>query len=139
MKFKRRALLISGASATVMSVLGAPAFGETFSLEDFLVLSTRITQRPVSQLNVTAAAALLKAFEDNGLGPDLVKLAADPSSNDKLAAEVLSGWYTGLCQTASGQTAVIFEEALLWKTATFLHPWSTCGGATNYWASPPAA
>jgi hypothetical protein len=139
MKFKRRTLLIAGISSPALSVFHGRALADTFSLEDFLTLSSRLTHYPVAQLNVTAATALLKAFEAKGLGPELAKLAANYDSDDKLAAEVVSGWYTGICQTATGPVAIIFEEALLWKTATFLHPWSICGGATNYWALPPAA
>ena len=139
MKLKRRALLLSGLSSTALSVVTSGAFAKVFSLEDFLLLSARLTQHPVSHLNVTAASALLKAFENRGLGASLAKLAADQNADEKLAAEVISAWYTGICQTSDGPVAIIFEDALLWKTAAFLHPWSTCGGATNYWTLPPQA
>lgn len=139
MKIKRRTLLLSGMSTAALSVLTVPTFAKTFALEEFLTLSARITQHPVSQLNVTAASALLKAFEERGLVPDLADLAAGRTTNDRLAAQLVSAWYTGVFQAANGPVAVIFEDALLWKTAAFLHPWSTCGGATNYWALPPSA
>lgn len=83
MKIKRRTLLLSGVSTAAQSVLTVPTFAKTFALEEFLTLSARITQHPVPQLNVTAASALLKAFEERGLLPDLADLAAGRTTNDR--------------------------------------------------------
>lgn len=62
---------------------------------------------------------------------------------DNLAALTLLNrineyWYTGIYDTADGQAVATFTNALTWRALTFAHPVSECGGATDYWAKPPA-
>jgi len=111
-----------------------------FSLDDFVALSASLTGTPVSRLDPQAAATLYAAFKGRGLLPELAHLAgqADPgATGSALGDEVVAAWYSGICQTADGPDVAAYNSALIWDSASFLHPSGTCGGPTGYWGDPP--
>ncbi|WP_162232254.1 sugar dehydrogenase complex small subunit [Methylogaea oryzae] len=122
-----------------LAMLPLPVSAKGFGAKDFVALSARLTGRPTADFDPETAARMLKAFQGRGLGRELARLYLHPASNDALAGQVVSAWYTGVCQTAAGPAVATFNDALLWKTAAFLHPPGTCGGPTDYWSRPPSA
>lgn len=138
MKFKRRTILLWGISGAAISIAPIDLYAKAFSVNDFIALSVKLTKRPISDFSPDAAKAILSTFQSRGLTPALVMLSSNVSSNSELAAEIISDWYSGICKTALGPQVILFNEALLWQTASFLHPFGNCGGATDYWSLPPS-
>lgn len=136
MNTHRRALIVSGlATAALPAVAGETA---SVTAQDLLRLSASLVQRPPEQLDADVAGRILQHYRARGLSARLARLQVEPDSDPALAAELVAAWYTGVCQTASGPQVVAFTEALVWTCAGFLHPSGFCGGATQYWAAPPA-
>ncbi|MCK9514222.1 MAG: sorbitol dehydrogenase family protein [Pigmentiphaga sp.] len=137
----RRMVLLSGLAA-VSAGLPVRLFAQAgFSLEAFVALSASLTGFPAAMLDPRAARVLYAAFEDRGLLPELARLAtqAEPGAVESpLGNEVVAAWYSGVVQTVHGPVVGLYTSALLWKSAPFLHPSSTCGGLTGYWGDPPA-
>jgi hypothetical protein len=131
MTIRRRAILLTTlATATV----GWPLMGgaqtqsqSQASVNDFLALSARLTGFPVSELSAGVGAMLLQSFQTQGTlkGP-------------KFNQEIIAAWYSGISQTPAGPVVVTHQEALVWRSAGFLHPPGQCGGAFGYWSTPPA-
>ena len=136
----RRTVLFSGL-ALASAGLPVPLFAQTaFSLDDFLALSARLTGVPAARLDRQAALIIYEAARERGLLPQLARLAAHPGGigpESQLANEVVAAWYSGICRTADAVALATYTSALLWTSASFLHPPGTCGGATGYWGDPP--
>lgn len=137
----RRTVLLSGLAAASAS-LPLRLFAQPgFALDDFVALSASLTGVPAAALDARAARVMYAAFEERGLLPGLARLAgqADPGAAESpLADEVAAAWYSGIVQTANGPVVAAYASALLWGSASFLHPSGTCGGLTGYWGDPPA-
>jgi len=137
----RRTVLLAGLAAASASLplglLAQPAF----TLDAFVELSARLTGVPAAGLDRGAARVMYEAFDGRGLLPDLASLASRTGSgaaSTRLGNEVVAAWYSGICETANGPVVATYTGALLWGSASFLHPSGVCGGATGYWGDPPA-
>jgi len=113
----------------------------SISVEQFTTLSKNLTQS--ASLDPDVARTLLGAFMATGHEADLAALIADPSSaaaeNAPLANAIVAAWYSGVCNTATGQAVATFEGALMWNAMTYTKPFGICGGDTGYWSDPPKA
>lgn len=112
-----------------------------FSLDAFIELSARLTGVPAARLDLGAARVMYAAFDGRGLLPALASLAGQTEpeyAGQRLGDEVVAAWYSGICETADGPAVATHTAALLWGTASFLHPSGVCGGVTGYWGDPPA-
>lgn len=139
---QRRTVLIAGLVSSVAGVPLAWASTHDFTVQDFVALSAKLTERAEGTLNPHAALALFDAFATQGRLPALAPLA-DLSAREAAATvdgrDVLQAWYTGVIHTAQGPQMVNGTAPLVWSSAVFLHPPATCGGATGYWSQPPQA
>jgi Membrane bound FAD containing D-sorbitol dehydrogenase len=110
-------------------------------VEQFATLSKTLTQS--ASLDPDVARTLLGAFIATGHEADLAALIADSSSaaakNAPLANAIVAAWYSGVCNTATGQAVATFEGALMWNAMTYTKPFGICGGDTGYWSDPPKA
>ena len=86
------------------------------------------------QLGVSFLLALL--FLAQGLRPALAALAGG-ATDPALDQEIVTGWYSGVQQAASGEEVVTYTDALVWKALDYTKPQAWCGGETGYWALPP--
>lgn len=136
---RRRALLLSGLSIAATGIPRLPRAQATSSLDEFLALSSQLTGFPVSALDRTAGAMILKSFEDRGMLPALTRLSDQTNANTPLTQEIVATWYSGVCETNSGPVVVSHDQALVWKSAPYLHPPGQCGGAFGYWSEPPTS
>ena len=142
----RRDFLLAGLAAAIAAA-GAGGFpsslyaASSIGVEQFIDLSRTLTQ--TNNLDPDAARTLLGAFIGTGHEADLAALIADPASasgkNAVLANAVIAAWYSGVCDTRSGQSVATFDQALMWNAMTFTKPFGECGGDTGYWSEPPKA
>ncbi len=139
MNHQRRKLLLTGASLVSLAVVPLPIPAKRFGPDDFIALSARLTGRPSADFDAQVAARILAAFRGRGLLPQLITLAAGRRTDGTLAREIVTAWYTGICQTAEGPTLVAFEKAIVFTGSSALHAPGTCGGAFGDWSVPPSA
>ena len=142
----RRDFLLAGLAAAIAAA-GAGGFpaslyaASSISVEQFTTLSKTLTE--TNNLDHDAARTLLGAFIGTGHEADLAALIADPASasgrNAALANAIVAAWYSGVCNTRSGQAVATFDQALMWNAMTFTKPFGECGGDTGYWSDPPKA
>ena len=144
--FPARREFLAGLAAAIAAV-GAAGFpaslfaASSISVEQFTALSKTLTQ--AASLDGDVARTLLGAFIATGHEADLAALIADPSNaaakNAALANAIVAAWYSGVCNTATGQAVATFDQALMWNAMTFTKPFGVCGGDTGYWSDPPKA
>lgn len=139
MNHQRRKLLLTGASLVSLAVVPLPIPAKRFGPDDFIALSARLAGRPFADFDAQVAARILAAFRGRGLLPQLITLAAGRRTDGTLAREIVTAWYTGICQTAEGPTLVAFEKAIVFTGSPALHAPGTCGGAFGDWSVPPSA
>lgn len=134
MAIPRRAVLLSTLAAAMG---GWPLMGGTqplaqaqtpsqASVNDFLALSAGLTGFAMSELSASVGAMLLQSFQ-----------AQATLKGPKLNQEIIAAWYSGIRQTPAGPVVVTHQDALVWRSAAFLHPPGQCGGAFGYWSTPP--
>ena|SRR5690606_6012098 len=137
----RRALVLSGLATAAIAGLPQVASGRAMAggmtLDEFIALSSRLTERPASSLDRGMAQRILDALYSQGKLNQLAILAQDTSAQPALAAELRAAWFAGLLP-GHGSSPVGYEHALVWSAAAFLHVPGTCGGPTGYWAQPPS-
>lgn len=126
MTIRRRSILLS---TVAMATAGWPLMGVAQAaapVDDFLALSARLTGFKVSELSASVGAMLLQSFQSQTAlkGP-------------KLNQEIIAAWYSGISQTPAGPVVVTHQEALVWRSAAYLHPPGQCGGAFGYWSTAP--
>jgi hypothetical protein len=144
--FPARREFLAGLAAAIAAagVAGFPASlfaASSISVEQFTALSKTLTQ--AAGLDGDVARTLLGAFIATGHEADLAALVADPSGaaakNAAFANAIVAAWYSGLCNTATGQAVATFDQALMWNAMTYTKPFGVCGGDTGYWSDPPKA
>lgn len=161
MELRRRALLISGVSATTLGLPGvvgaqtpagagrnvadqtsqqtrdggAPSVG----VDELIALSAAVTGREASAFDKDMAQQILQGLQAQGRLPQLAALHADPQAEPALANALRVAWYSGTLPGSPQPQFVGFQGALLWSAVPFLHVPAQCGGATGYWSEPPAA
>lgn len=66
--------------------------------------------------------------------------AQKPQAPELLAAQnqLVADWYSGQASDGKNLKCVDYTGALLWRACGFTKPDGQCGGATGYWALPPA-
>ena len=136
----RRSFALGGASAAILAAV-FPHFAHAeaaVNVEQFRVLSARLTDLRSTELNAAAAAQLLDTLIGLGRGPDLARLAATSGMGaGTLADDIVAAWYSGSFDTASGPASFGLTHALLWHALDFTKPPGLCGNAPAYWAEPP--
>lgn len=136
----RRTILLAGLAAASASLPFRLSAQPDFALDAFIELSARLTGVPAARLDLAAARIMYAAFEGRGLLSELAGLAAQTGldvGGRELGNEVVAAWYSGICETADGPVVASYTAALLWDSASFLHPSGVCGGITGYWGDPP--
>ena len=136
----RRAVLLAGLAVASAGLPVRLLAQPVFTLNAFIDLSARLAGVPAARLDPAAARAMYEAFDGRGLLPDLARLAGQANPGDagrRLGDEVVAAWYSGICETVNGPVVATYTGALLWGSASFLHPSGVCGGATGYWGDPP--
>ena len=56
---------------------------------------------------------------------------------EKLAAAVITCWYTGNYTTADGLKSATYEDMLAWKATDYVTPNAQCHGTMGFWADAP--
>jgi D-sorbitol dehydrogenase-like protein len=133
--------MLGGASAAALAVafpLGSAA-QETVTVDQFRVLSARLTGAGLPDLDPAAAGKLLDGFSSMGRGADLAALAASGTTSGALADDIVAAWYSGSYETSAGLAAFNLIDALVWDVLDFTKPPGLCGGLTGYWADAPRA
>ena len=123
----RRAFV--AAIAFVSPLLRRVGAAQSFSLDDFLTLSSRLTGR--RDLDRDGAEILLKA------------LLATPGTAEKLRRpdaalerEILAAWYTGMYTLRGERRLATHTGALQWRALGMPAP-GTCVDRFGAWADPP--
>lgn len=135
----RRTVLLAGLAAVSVGVPLRGTAQTNLTLDGFIALSATLTGVPASQLDRRAAQIMYGAFAGRGLLPGLAELAhaGTDHANPALGNEVVAAWYSGVCNAIDGPVMATYTGALLWDSASFLHPPGLCGGVTGYWGAPP--
>jgi hypothetical protein len=139
----RREFLVAGL-ASPLALLGCAgggtgSTGARVTLDDFLALSLRLTERP--RLDAAAARvffdALMSSPVNAPLLADLVDgTAASSPAERALEQEILAAWYTSVCVVDGRRHAASHAGALMWPAVGRPAP-GTCAGTTGSWSTPP--
>lgn len=134
----RRSVLIGGTALAVSAFAQFPgkALAATVEADDFLDLSIKLTGH--SDLALEDAAKMLQAFNAIGKGDELAALV-DGNSNPDLSNAIVAAWYSGVSPDPESDEVITYTEALMWPAMSYTKPMGYCGGATGYWADPPAS
>lgn len=111
----------------------APAFGaspraQSFSVDDFLALSSRLTG--YDNLDRGIAGTLLKNFL---AAPRSAARLKQPDAS--LERDIIVAWYTGVHQVAGEAQLVTHNGALQWRALGMPAP-GNCAGPFGSWAKP---
>jgi hypothetical protein len=155
MTIDRRTLLqtLSGLAAWSLASRAAPALaqaGSTPAPVAFGRLSAALTGYP--DPDPATADKVWRAFATparrNALDALAALVAQTPPAEldaalraqklDLIANQLVAAWYSGVVTTDHGPQLVLYTDALVWKAMTYSKPMGVCGGATGYWANPPA-
>jgi Membrane bound FAD containing D-sorbitol dehydrogenase len=102
---------------------------QSFSLEDFVRLSSRLTGR--TDLDRAAAAAILKGLLSTpGNAARLMQLDA------AMEREIITAWYTGMYDVGGERRLATHAGALQWRAIGVPVP-GTCAGRFGAWSQPP--
>ena len=126
MQFGRRAFFT--ALGLVMPWFRAAPHAQSFSLDDFLALSARLTGH--TDLDRKTGSMLL-----NNLlaAPDVATRLARPDA--ALERDIIVAWYTGVQQVRGEARVVTHAGALQWRTLGMPAP-GLCVGPFGTWAKP---
>jgi len=102
---------------------------QSFSLDDFVRLSSRLTGR--SDLNRDAAASLLKGFLST---PANAARLTQPDA--AMEREIIIAWYTGLYDLGGERQLATHTGALQWRALGLPAP-GVCAGRFGAWSQPP--
>ena len=122
----RRALL--AALALVGPMLRATCRAQSFSFDEFLALSSRLTGQ--SNLDRATAAIFLKTLLAE---PGNAARFARPDA--KLEREIILAWYTGVQIVRGDPQTVTHTGALQWRTLGMPAP-GMCAGSFGAWSNP---
>jgi hypothetical protein len=138
----RRGLILGSASAAGLAFAFplSAGTGDTITVDQFRVLSARLTGASLGDLDRGAAAKLLAGFIS--MGRELISPASPP-----ILERAPGHWqptssppgYSGTFETSAGLATIGLTNALLWHALHFTKPRGICGGATGYWALAPQA
>ena len=103
---------------------------QSFSLDDFLALSSRLTGH--TNLDRAAAGTFLKALASS---PNAAKLSRPDAA---LEREIIAAWYTGAHDVAGERRLVTHTGALKWRVIGIPVP-GACAGRFGAWSQPPRA
>ena len=122
----RRAFLAAIAAFT--PALRASAYAQSFSVDDFLALSSRLTG--YDNLDRGTAGILLKnLLATPGTAARLVRPDAS------LERDIIVAWFTGVHQVRGEARLVTHSGALQWRALNMPAP-GTCVGPFGSWAKP---
>ena len=125
----RRAFV--AAMAFVSPWLRSHAVAQSFSVEEFVTLSSRLTGH--RDLDRDGAAILLKALLSI---PGNAEKLRQP--DEALEREIISAWYTGLYNAGGEPRLATHTGALQWRALRMPAP-GTCTGRFGAWSDPPRA
>ncbi len=142
---ERRAVLAGLATATL-----APSFAWGAGpppLPALLQASSKLTGIALDRSYAQLAEAYWAALTSGTNSTDWARLIALvlETPEDKLPAALkaaglenqaqalLSAWYSGMVNSV----VITYDDALVWRTATFTKPPASCGGLFGYWNAPP--
>lgn len=135
----RRFVLAGGVSAAALAA-GSPRSGdaqERVTVDQFLAISARLTEKPISDLAPSMAGKLLDGLSvDDGAGLRVLRDDRQVRTGT-LADDIVAGWYSGIAYGPAGLQVAGFTDALVWDALDFTKPFGSCGGATGYWADAP--
>ena len=137
MTISRRKLLLATLAAPAAAVPQLSAAKSIPPIAHFLALSARLTGFPVSALNAGVGGALLASLKASGSLKPSDSLMANATLSPALRAEIISAWYSGVRQMPAGDVVLTHSDALVWRSAEFLHLPGQCGGAFGHWSVPP--
>ena len=135
----RRGLLALPAKLFALLVLrrsNAAAAGPTIRLNEFMVLSERLTARTGLDPNL-GRIYLTGLLTDPKNEPRLNALTHGLQSDVELEREIILNWYTGVFKAAGESRLATHSGALLWNALGTPAP-GTCSGKTGFWSKPPA-
>jgi hypothetical protein len=150
MDVDRRRVLQSIVGATLAALgAGTPA-AAPLSVANFGVVSAALTGYPAP--SATDATKLWAAFGTPARRAALTRLArvVDAAGSadldaalraqglDDIADELVAAWYSGVVTQGRTPQVILYAGAYMWSAMSFTKPMGQCGGATNYWADPPA-
>lgn len=134
----RRNLLVLGSGTALAFVCGAASrAAEPFDRGKFIDLSAKLLQVDTDALDQDAAGKFLSNLTATGKEEALAALAGG-TADLPLEQQIITGWYSGIQQTASGEELVTYTDALIWNALDYTKPQAWCGGDTGYWALPPS-
>jgi hypothetical protein len=123
----RRAFLTAVALGAPLS--RATPVAQSFSVDEFLVLSSRLTGD--RDLDRGLAAALLKGLLATP-GVDAARLARPDAA---LETDIIVAWYTGVHEVRGVATRLTHTGALQWRALDMPAP-GVCVGQFGAWARP---
>lgn len=119
---------------SALAILAPPSWlaggAQTFSLDEFLSLSSRLTGR--SDLDRDAAKILLNALMSTGGDARLRR------PDDALEREIIAAWYTGIYMVRDQPRLLTHTGALHWRALGMPAP-GTCIGRFGAWSEAPRA
>lgn len=122
----RRAFLSLVAFVSPLARMAGVA--QSFSLDDFLALSSRLTGH--TNLDRAAAGTFLKALASSANAAKLTRPDA------ALEREIITAWYTGAHDVAGERRLATHAGALKWRAMGILPP-GMCAGRFGAWSRPP--
>jgi hypothetical protein len=125
----RRAFVAALAALSPSSWLTGRA--QTFSLDDFLALSSRLSGR--LDLDREAAKILLNALLSTADGDARLR-----RPDDTLEREIIAAWYTGIYTVRGEPRLLTHSGALHWRAVGVTAP-GTCTGRFGAWSQAPRA
>jgi len=134
----RRDILRLGGGTALLLVGGASSQAvEPFDREKFLELSAKLLQMDIDALDQDAAGKFLSMLKADGKEDALTALAGG-NAEPLLEEQIITGWYSGVQQSSSGEELVTYTDAMVWSALDYTKPQGWCGGETGYWALPPS-
>ena len=124
----RRAFLAIVASMAPLVRLADGAQAPSFSLDEFIALSSRLTGH--TALNRTAAAAFLEGLLAT---PGAALRLRQPDA--ALERDIILAWYTGAHDVRGERQLATHAGALKWRALGIPVP-GTCAGRFGAWAQP---
>ena len=133
----RRNLLSAVSAVSLLSLMQLPgrAYAANLNLDAFLALSEKLVGQ--ENLSDDIAGEMLNALKAVGKDEGLSALA-DGAEDETLSAAIVEAWYTGVSPDPDDLSVLTYTDALLWRAMEYTKPMGYCGGATGYWAEPPA-
>jgi hypothetical protein len=126
-KLGRRAFVAAIALAGPM--FRATSRAQSFSVDDFIALSSRLTGH--AALDRATAATFLRNFLAE---PGNAARLTHPDA--ALERDIILAWYTGVQEVRGERQTITHTGALQWRTLGMPAP-GTCVGSFGTWSKPP--